>query len=139
MKKILILCLLGVLIFSTIGVGSQNIYNFDRSHRGSFNAEIGMRENVAKFELDGFFRNLRSGHVLLGAISPVESERTLRFQGYSSRNIFIIQTGFRNDIVNIMGRFTDYDEDLGKYYGTWQGFVIGLGRTSGWITASFSS
>jgi hypothetical protein len=138
MKKILIICILAVLVFSSVGLSSANRNITQSLHRGSFNAEIGLRENIAKFNLDGNFRDFRGGHILLGTISPVDSERTLRFQGYSSRNLFIIQTGARNNIINIVGRFTDYDEINDEYSGQWQGFIVGMGRTSGWITASFS-
>ncbi len=139
MKKILIFCVLGVLLTSSIGTGSQLIIPKETIHRGSFEAEIGMREGITQFNLDGNFRDFRGRHLLLGTISPDESNRTLRFQGLSSRNHFIIQTGFRNNIVNIFGRFTEYDEELTEYSGIWRGFVIGVGRTSGWITASFTS
>lgn len=139
MKKILMLCVLGMLLASSIGMGSQLRIAKEPLQRGSFQAEIGLRENNVQFNLEGNYRDFRGRHILAGSISPKDSDRTLRFQGLSSRNHFIIQTGFRNNIINIVGRFTEYDEDLDKYSGNWRGFVIGLGRTSGWITASFTS
>lgn len=139
MKKILIFCVLVVLLTSSIGIGSQLTMSKETTPRGSFQAEIGMREGITQFNLDGNFKDFRGRHLLVGTISPDDSDRTLRFQGLSSRNHFIIQTGFRNNIVNIFGRFTEYDEELNEYSGSWRGFVIGIGRTSGWITASFTS
>ncbi|MDG6217836.1 MAG: hypothetical protein QCI00_00145 [Candidatus Thermoplasmatota archaeon] len=139
MKKILILVVLGILLISSVGIGSQLTVEKKSLHRGSFEAEIGIRENDVQFNLDGNFRDFRGRHILSGIISPSDSNQSLRFQGLSSRNYFIIQTGFRNNIVNIVGRFTEYDEDMNKYSGSWRGFVIGVGRTSGWITASLSS
>ena len=139
MKKILIFCVLGVLLTSSIGIGSQLTMPKEKTHRGSFQAEIGTREGITQFNLDGNFKDFRGRHLLLGTIRSDDSDRTLRFQGLSSRNHFIIQTGFRNNIVNIFGRFTEYDEELDEYSGSWRGFVIGVGRTSGWITASFTS
>jgi len=139
MKKILILVIIGVLLAPSAAIGSQLTAEREPFHRGSFEAEIGIRGNDAQFNLHGNFRDFRGRHILAGTISPDDSDRTLRFQGLSSRNHFIIQTGFRNNIVNIFGRFTDYDEELNEYSGNWRGFVIGMGRTSGWITASFTS
>jgi hypothetical protein len=139
MKKILIFCVLGLLLTSSIVIGSQLTIPKETIHRGSFQAEIGMRDGITQFILDGNFRDFRGRHLLVGIISPDESDRTLRFQGLSARNHFIIQTGFRNNIVNIIGRFTEYNEELDEYSGSWRGFVVGVGRTSGWITASFSS
>lgn len=139
-RKILMICILGILLTSSFAVGTQAfISNANRSnHSGSFQAELGVRTNDASFVLDGSFRDFRGRHLLFGTISPVDSERTLRFQGISSRNLFIIQTTVRNNIVNIVGRFNQYDEDTNEYSGNWRGFVVGMGRTSGWITARFS-
>jgi hypothetical protein len=139
MKKIFILVILGILLIPSVGIGSQMTVEKESLHRGSFEAEIGMRRNEVQFNLDGNFRDFRGRHILSGIISPSDSDKSLRFQGLSSRNYFIIQTGFRNNIVNIIGRFTDYDEDINEYSGSWRGFILGVGRTSGWITASLSS
>jgi hypothetical protein len=140
-KKILIICVLGVLFSSTLAVGMQtDDTEIKQVHRGSFQAEIGLRESNEKdFVLDGFFRDFRGRHILIGSISPDDTDRSLRFQGLNSRNIFIIQTGVRNNIVNVIGRFTEYDETTDEYSGNWIGFVAGVGRTSGWITAHFTS
>ena len=139
-RKILMICILGVLLASGFTVGTQTFSTTnERSiHSGTFQAELGLRTNDAAFVLDGSFRDFRGRHLLFGTISPVDSERTLRFQGISSRNLFIIQTTVRNNIVNIIGRFNQYDEDMNEYSGNWRGFVVGMGRTSGWITARFS-
>lgn len=140
-KKLLIVSLLGMVMFSTIAVGNQiNENPVQPVHRGSFQAEIGVKEsNEADFSIDGNFRDFRGRHILFGTISPIDSDRTLRFQGLSSRNLFIIQTGLRNQIVNIFGRFNEYDETENEYSGNWIGFIAGVGRTSGWITAQYSS
>jgi hypothetical protein len=46
-----------------------------------------------------------------------------------------MQTGFRNHIINVVGKFVSYDEEADEYHGIWRGFAIGYGWTSGWITA----
>jgi hypothetical protein len=139
MKKIIILVILGILLIPSVGIGSQLTVEKESLHRGSFEAEIGIRENDVQFNLDGNFRDFGGRHILSGIISPSDSDKSLRFQGFSSQNYFIIQTGFRSNIVNIVGRFTDYNEDIHEYAGSWRGFILGVGRTFGWITASYSS
>lgn len=139
-KKIIIIGIMAVLFISSIMMNVQAFSNTNKIfHRGSFQAEIGVRSRDTDFSLEGNYRDFPRGHLLFGTIGPVDSERTLRFQGFCTRNVFIIQTGVRNNIVNIVGRFNDYNEDLNEYSGNWRGFIIGLGRTNGWITASFSS
>jgi hypothetical protein len=140
-KKIMMLVICSVLLFSSVAISTQTstIIKNRSLHRGTFQAEIGIREDVTELELEGVFRDFRGRHVLAGSISPVDSDRSSRFQGFISRNHFIIQTAFRNNIINIFGRFNEYDEDLNEYNGNWRGFVLGMGRTSGWITVSFSS
>jgi hypothetical protein len=140
-KKMMMLAICSVLLFSSVAISMQTSIVMEKTtvHRGSFQAEIGIREDVTELELEGIFRDFRGRHVLAGSISPVDSDRSSRFQGFISRNHFIIQTSVRNNIVNIFGRFNEYDEGLDEYHGNWRGFVVGIGRTSGWITASFSS
>ena len=140
-KKVMMLAICSVMLFSSVAISIQNTTVIENRtvHRGTFQAEIGIREDVAELELEGIFRDFRGRHVLAGSISLVDSDRSSRFQGFISRNHFIIQTSVRNNIVNIIGRFNEYDEDLDEYHGNWRGFVLGIGRTSGWITASFSS
>ena len=112
----------------------------DTLNRGSFEAKLGLKnETEASLSLDGLFRDFRGRHILFGTISHVGSDRTNSFQGFVSRNIFIIQFAVRSHIVNIVGRFTTYDEEQQEYHGVWRGFAVGVGRTSGWITASFTS
>ena len=108
-------------------------------HRGSFQAEIGVRANDTIFVLDGDFRDFRGRHVVYGLVSPVDSDRSVRFQGFISRNLFIIQSGVRNHIVNIIGRFNEYDEDQDLASGNWRGFIAGVGRANGWISARLTS
>ncbi len=140
-KKMMMLAVCSVLFFSGIAMSVQtsNVIEKTTVHRGTFQAEIGIREDVTELELEGVFRDFRGRHVIAGSITTVDSERTTRFQGFVTRNFFVIQTSVRNNIVNIFGRFNEYDEDLDEYHGNWRGFVVGVGRTSGWITASFSS
>ena len=140
-KKMMMMAMCSVLLFSSVAISMQNTMLIEKTtvHRGIFEAEIGIREDVTELELEGVFRDFRGGHVLAGSISPVDSDRSSRFQGFVTRNYFIIQTSVRNNIVNIFGRFTEYDDELDEYHGNWRGFVVGVGRTSGWITASFSS
>jgi hypothetical protein len=140
-KKMMMLAICSVLLFSSVAISMQTSIVIEKTTvpRGSFQAEIGIREDVAELELEGIFRDFRGRHVLAGSISPVDSDRSSRFQGFISRNHFIIQTSVRNNIINIFGRFNEYDEELDEYHGNWRGYVVGIGRTSGWITASFSS
>ncbi len=140
-KKMMMLAVCSVLFFSGIAMSVQtsNVIEKTTVHRGTFQAEIGIREDVTELELEGVFRDFRGRHVIAGSITTVDSERTTRFQGFVTRNFFVIQTSVRNNIVNIFGRFNEYDEDLDEYHGNWRGFVVGVGRTSGWIIASFSS
>ena len=143
MKKIILtLCVFGVLLISGIVVSNpidKSNMN-DTLNQGSFEAELGLKnETEASLSLDGLFRDFRGRHILFGTISHVESDRTNSFQGFVSRNIFIIQFAVRSHIVNIVGRFTTYDEEQQEYHGVWRGFAVGVGRTSGWITASFTS
>lgn len=140
-KKMMMIAICSVLFFSSIvmSVQTSNVIEKTTVHRGTFQAEIGIREDVTELELEGVFRDFRGRHVIAGSITKVDSERTTRFQGFVTRNFFVIQTAVRNNIVNIFGRFNEYDQDLDEYHGNWRGFVVGVGRTSGWITASFSS
>jgi hypothetical protein len=107
-------------------------------HRGEFQARMGIgRGNEAFVELNGLFREARRGHIVFGTIELIDSDRSVRFQGFFIQNHFLIQSAFRNNIINIFGRFNDCDEQRELYRGQWKGFINGIGRNSGWITAQF--
>ncbi len=141
-KKIVILCLLGILLVSPLLAGSSfketTLPQRNTLHRGSFEAELGIKSEDTLLILEGTFKDFRKGHLLTGTVNTDDSERSTRFQGISSRNLFLIQASVKNNIVTVFGRFTSYDEDIDEYSGQWRGFVIGYGRTSGWITAQFT-
>ena len=108
-------------------------------HSGSFYAELGLRTNSeALVELDGRFRDFRGRHIIFGTARHHDSGRTVQFQGFTMRNFFLIQSGVRNYIVNIVGQFTSFDEEEQTYSGYWKGFVWGRGRTTGWISFKFT-
>ena len=108
-------------------------------HSGSFYAELGLRTNSEpQVELDGQFRDFRGSHIVFGTARHHDSGRTVQFQGFTMRNFFLIQSGVRNYIVNIVGQFTSFDEEEQTYSGYWKGFVWGRGRTTGWISFKFT-
>jgi hypothetical protein len=117
---------------------SQKSKNKQDFHSGSFIGEIGIRnENEPLVEFNGRFRDFRIGHILTGEISLIDTERSTSFQGFITRNYFIIQSAIRNRIVNIVGKFTSFNEEEQIFSGIWRGFAYGIGSTRGWITASF--
>jgi len=137
MKKILGFTV--VLLFIVTGSIPLVVANQSPSHRGSFYAVLGVRASEeAQFELLGNFRDFRNRHMLYGTITPVDSERTFRFQGMASRNSFILQSAVSNRIVNIVGSFTSYDDETELFTGLWRGFIVGYGYSRGWIEASFT-
>jgi hypothetical protein len=137
MKNMIGLILLTLFIFNIsvpLTIGVQNI-----DHRGSFYAEIGLRDNEeAKLQLYGNSRDFRNRHIFYGTANLIDSERTFRFQGLTSRSIFIIQSAINNRIVNIIGSFNRFDDETQTVYGEWRGFIIGYDYTRGWIKASFN-
>jgi len=107
--------------------------------KGTFIASIGLKDNEqALIELNGHYRDIRNRHLIFGTITPVNGDRTFRFQGITSRNTFIIQSAFNNRIVNMIGSFNRYDEATQTYYGQWRGNIIGQGQSNGWIKAALS-
>jgi len=117
---------------------SQKPKNKQEFHSGSFIGEIGIRnENEPIIEFDGEFRDFRIGHILTGTVSLIDTEKSTRFQGFATRNYFIIQSAVRNRIVNIVGKFTTFDDEEQIYSGSWRGFAYGYDSGRGWITASF--
>ena len=143
MKRLLFIIALMCVILSTSAiVGSISNHERDNQtiNRGWFYGELGFRNDIAPvIILDGSFRDFRGRHLLTGSISSVDSERSNRFQGFLTRNIFLIQTGYRNHIINIIGKFNSYDDVNDEYHGMWRGFVLGYGWTHGWITAYLST
>lgn len=143
MKRIIIsLGLISILLSTSFVAGGALILPFEQRsfHRGTFQAELGIRDNnTPVIELDGSFRDFRGRHVLTGDISPSGSEKSARFQGLLTRNFFMIQTAYRNHIVNVIGRIYSYDEDQDEFQGVWKGFILGHGRTSGWIVFDIDS
>ena len=142
MKKITVLAVFMLFLFISVGlgIGMPSKVSTEKTpvNRGRFQAEMGIREGGEPIiELEGVFREARRGYVVFGTVGLVDSGRSTRFQGFFVRNQFIIQSAVRNNIVNIIGGFRTYNEDRGIYQGHWQGFVVGHGRTSGWITAQF--
>ena len=142
MKKSLII--VGILIFlfsSNVVVGIQTCRPLNESpvHRGTFQSELGFRNQTdGVIVLDGTFRDFRGRHFISGSVTHIDSDRSTRFQGFISRHSFIIQAAVRSNIVNIVGRFSSFDEETQEYQGVWSGIVAGVGRTRGWITASFT-
>ena len=132
---ILSLILLSMMI-STNAVNIQT--KTDINHQGTFTADIGIREDIPLLSFEGSFKDFRQGHLLYGTVTHVDSERSIRFQGFSTQHIFLFQTTLRNQIVNIIGKFNSYDSDLDTYQGNWRGFVAGIGSTHGWISAQFT-
>jgi hypothetical protein len=146
MKKIVLLLIFVTLLMSstfqvtasTISKNSIERESNGTFHRGFFQAEIGLRnESEERITLEGKFRDFWNIHLISGTINLTGTQRSGRFQGFASRNFFIIQTAVRSHIVNIFGKFNSFDEEDQLYNGIWRGFVWGIGRGSGWITASF--
>jgi hypothetical protein len=137
MKKSIVV-ILGILLSLGPVVSSQIVeQETNSSDVGSFNAEIGLRDNEQPIiVLSGDFREIRDRQVLYGTVTHVRSDRTTRFQGLFARNHFVIQAGVRNQIINVIGRISLYDEETNEYHGNWFGFMVGQGRTNGWITIS---
>lgn len=142
MKKIIIsISLVCILLFTTLSVIGVPIQELNKRsfHRGIFHAELGLRNNTIPIsELDGSYRDFRGKHLLSGSISLLNSDRSIHFQGIITRNMFIIQTGYRNHIINIIGKFVSYDEEDDEYHGIWRGFCLGYRQTSGWITVELN-
>ena len=114
----------------------KNKINFEGN---IFQAHLGLYDETDElFEIDGQFRNFRNIHVLFGNAFLSNSDRSFVIQGILKRNFFMIQSAFRNRIVNIFGKFTEFNEDEQVYSGVWRGFVKGYGSTGGWITANIS-
>jgi len=139
-NKIIILCILTFLLVSPIAMSSPIIkLNAKPVQRGIFQAELGFRnETEGILSLTGNVRNFRGRHIIFGSVTHIESDRSSRFQGFVTRNTFLIQTAVRSNIINVVGRFTSYDEETQEYSGIWSGMAVGIGRTRGWITASFT-
>ena len=103
-----------------------------------FQADLGLHgESEELFEIDGQYKNFRNIHILFGKAILTNSDRSFGIKGVLKRNIFLFQTVFRSRIVNIFGKFTDFNEENQIYNGEWRGFIKGIGSTSGWIKASF--
>ena len=137
----IIIVLLCIILSTTSMVSALSFHNtpIQPVHRGEFTGEIGLRnDSIPIIELDGTFRDFRGRHLVVGSLSPIDSDRSNRFQGLLTRNIFLLQTGYRNSIVNIIGRFISYDTENSEFSGPWRGFVLGYGRTYGWITINLS-
>ena len=138
MKKSIIV-ILGILLSLGTVVSSQIVEQEpNSSDGGSLTAELGIRGNEQPIiVLFGDFREVRGRQVLYGTVTHVRSDRTTRFQGMFARNHFVIQAGVRNQISNVIGRISSYDEETNEYHGNWFGFMVGQGRANGWITISF--
>ena len=137
-KRVLFFTVISILLLTSCIVSSistkQRINN--SFHRGNFYAELGIRsDNNPYVILDGSYRDMRGRHIITGTISVVRSERSNRFQGLITRQYFIVQTGYRNHIINIIGKFQNYDEINDVYNGLWRGYIFGYGWTMGWINA----
>jgi len=105
-------------------------------HRGYFQAELGLHnEKVNNLTFDGNFIDFKRGHLLFGTVSIFNTNKSAFFQGLIIRNLFILQSTIRNNIINIVGKFNSYNELENLYSGIWKGFAYGFGRTRGWITA----
>lgn len=127
-----------VMLFIVSSVMPLVISNPEILHRGSFYAKIGIRDREeTQLELNGNFRDFRNRHLVFGTVNILDSERTFRFQGIATRNAFILQSAVSNNIVNIIGSFTRYDEETQTFYGQWRGIIAGHGHTNGWIEAHF--
>lgn len=138
MKKSIIVILGILLSLGTVVSSSIVEQETNSSDRGSFTAEMGLRGNEQPIiVLSGDFREIRGRQVLYGTVTHVRSDRTTRFQGMFARNHFVIQAGVRNQIINVIGRISSYDEETNEYHGNWFGFMVGQGRTNGWIIISF--
>jgi len=138
-KKSIIFGIIALLLFSMFN--STNAMYLEtktqETHRGAFTADLGIREDTALLSFKGSFKDFRQGHLVYGIVTHIDSERSIRFQGFATRHLFLFQTTLRNQIVNIVGRFTSYDSELDAYRGNWKGYVAGMGSTHGWISAQF--
>jgi len=130
-KLLLIVTLCIILNFSPTVLCSQLILD-----RPSFHAEIGIGgRDEAQFELDGNPMGIRDRNIVSGTATFIGTERTFRFQGMFTKNIFFIQSGISDRILNIAGSFNRHDEETQTFYGYWFGFIMGYGFTRGWIEA----
>ena len=137
MKKIIGIFI--VMLFIITSVMPVAISQKESLHRGSFHAEMGINNRKeAQLELNGNYRDFRNRHIIFGTGNTIGSERTFRFQGITSQNLFLIQSAITNRIVNIIGSFTRYDENNHIFYGEWRGFIAGYGSSRGWIEAKFT-
>ena len=140
-RKLIIVGILSLLLSTCIATGIPILKHSDINpvNRGVFYAELGVRdERGALLTLEGNYRDFRGGHILSGKVNDIDSDRSIRFQGFATRNRFLIQTTVRGSIVNIVGRFNSYDENTHEFSGIWEGIIVGQGRTRGWITAQFN-
>ena len=128
-----------VMLFIISSVMPLVISNQEIIYRGSFYAKIGIGDREeAQLELNGTFRDFRNRHIIFGTANLIGSERTFRFQGITTRSTFIIQSAVSNRIVNIIGSFTQYDQETQTFYGQWRGLIAGYGFSRGWIEANFT-
>jgi len=107
--------------------------------RGVFQADLGLgNEGDAKISLNGQYRTFGSFRIFGGTGNLTGTDKTGRFQGVSTRSYFIIQTAVNSQIINIVGKYTSYNEEEQTFNGICRGLTGRIRGTTGWITGSFS-
>ena len=107
--------------------------------KGVFQADLGLRnEGDAKISLNGQYRTFGSFRIFGGTGNLTGTDKTGRFQGLSTRSYFIIQTAVNSQIINIVGKYTSYNEEEQTFNGICRGLTGRIRGTTGWITGSFS-
>ena len=133
-KKIvgILVCMLFLIsAFSTVTIAKNEA-------RENFQVELGLRnEDDTRISLNGQYRAFRDSIIFGGTWSLMGADKTGRFQGASTRSYFIIQMVINNQIINIVGKYTSYDEEEQTFDGIWRGRA-GRIRGTGWITGGLS-
>ena len=142
-RNLMVAGIFSLLVLSTSIISGAAIVKQTKSNpvedRGGFQAELGLRgADNPLITMDGNYKDFRRGHIIFGSINHVDSDQSTRFQGFTTRTRFIIQTAIRGSIINIIGNFDSYDEATQAFSGIWAGMIAGQGRTRGWITAQFT-
>jgi len=107
--------------------------------KGVFQADLGLgNEGDAKISLNGQYRTFGSFRIFGGTGNLTGTDKTGRFQGLSTRSYFIIQTAVNSQIINIVGKYTSYNEEEQTFNGICRGLTGRIRGTTGWITGSFS-
>ena len=107
--------------------------------KGVFQADLGLgNEGDAKISLNGQYRTFGSFRIFGGTGNLTGTDKTGRFQGLSTKSYFIIQTAVNSQIINIVGKYTSYNEEEQTFNGICRGLTGRIRGTTGWITGSFS-